>query len=95
MLLEGSGDGGLARGGQAGQPDGQAALLAELIALAAGERRVPGDVAVQPSVVLVSLQRLVMGGTALAGQLALGESRWRGRGVDLRSHGYVCAGVWE
>jgi hypothetical protein len=80
VLLERGGDGGLARGGQAGQPDGEAALLAELIALAAGERRVPGDVAVQPSVVLASLQRLVMGG-------------WRGRGADLRSHGYVCRRV--
>jgi hypothetical protein len=93
VLLERGGDGGLARGGQAGQPDGEAALLAELIALAAGERRVPGDVAVQPSVVLASLQRLVMGGTAMAGQLALGESGWRGRGADLRSHGYVCRRV--
>ena len=45
VLLERSGDGRLARGRQASEPDGEAALLAECVALAAGERRVPGDVA--------------------------------------------------
>lgn len=46
VLLEGGGDGGFARGGQAGEPDGEAALAAELVALVAGEGGVPGDVAV-------------------------------------------------
>lgn len=45
VLLEGCGDGGLARGREAGEPDGQALLAAELVALFARERRVPGDVA--------------------------------------------------
>ena len=45
VLLKRSGDGRLARGGQASEPNGEAALLAECVALAAGERRVPGDVA--------------------------------------------------
>lgn len=45
VLLEGGGDGRLARGAQAGEPDGHAALLAELIALAPREGRVPCDVA--------------------------------------------------
>lgn len=45
VLLEGGGDGGFARGGQAGEPDGEALLLAEGLALGAGEGRVPGDVA--------------------------------------------------
>ena len=47
VLLEGGGDGGLARGGEAGEPEGEAALAAELVALAAGEGRVPGDIAVK------------------------------------------------
>lgn len=46
VLLERGRDGGLARGRQAGQPDGEAALAAELIALAARQGRVPGDVAI-------------------------------------------------
>ncbi len=46
MLLEGGGDGRLARGGQTGEPDGEATLLAELVALGALEGRVPGDVAI-------------------------------------------------
>lgn len=45
VLLEGGGDGRLARGREARQPDGEASLAAELVALAAGEGRVPGDVA--------------------------------------------------
>lgn len=45
MLLEGRGDGGLARGGETREPEGQAALLAELIALSSREGGVPGDVA--------------------------------------------------
>lgn len=46
VLLERSRDGGLARSRQAGEPDGEALLLAEAIALSARQRRVPGDVAV-------------------------------------------------
>lgn len=45
VLLEGGSDGGLARGREAGEPEGQAALTAELIALLAQQRGVPGDVA--------------------------------------------------
>ena len=45
VLLEGRGDGRLARRGEARQPEGDAALAAELGALGAGEGRVPGDVA--------------------------------------------------
>lgn len=45
MLLEGGSDGGLARGGEAGEPDGQALLLAGFVALLAREGGVPGDVA--------------------------------------------------
>ena len=46
MLLERGRDGGLARGGEAGQPEGQAALLAKGGALGAREGGVPGYVAV-------------------------------------------------
>lgn len=46
VLLQGGGDGGLARGGEARQPDCEAALGAQLVALAAGEGGMPGDVAV-------------------------------------------------
>lgn len=45
VLLEGRGHGRLARGREARQPDGQAALLAERVALLAREGGVPGDVA--------------------------------------------------
>lgn len=45
VLFEGCGDGGLARGREARQPDGEATLAARLVALAAREGRVPGDVA--------------------------------------------------
>lgn len=45
MLLEGCGDGGFARGREAGEPDGQALLAAEPVALFAREGRVPGDIA--------------------------------------------------
>lgn len=45
VLLESSGDGRLARSRETGQPDGETSLAAELVALTAGERRVPGDVA--------------------------------------------------
>lgn len=48
VLLEGGGDGGFARGRETGKPEGEAALLAELVALAAREGRVPGDVAIIP-----------------------------------------------
>ena len=46
VLLESGSNGGLAGRGETGEPDGKAALAAELVALAAGEGRVPGDVAV-------------------------------------------------
>lgn len=46
VLLEGGGDGGLAGGGEAGEPEGEALLLAVLAALLASEAGVPGDVAV-------------------------------------------------
>jgi hypothetical protein len=45
MLLESSGNGGLARGRETGQPDGKTALAAGLVALLARQGRVPGDVA--------------------------------------------------
>lgn len=45
VLLEGRGDGRLAGRGEARQPEGDAALAAELGALGAGEGRVPGNVA--------------------------------------------------
>lgn len=45
VLLEGGGDGGFSRGGQAGEPDGEALLLTVGFALGAREGRVPGDVA--------------------------------------------------
>lgn len=46
VLLEGGGDGGLAGGGEAGEPEGEALLLAVLATLLASEAGVPGDVAV-------------------------------------------------
>lgn len=46
VLLERGRNGGFARGRQPRKPDGEAALLAECVTLAAGERRVPGNVAV-------------------------------------------------
>lgn len=49
VLLEGGGDGGLARGAEAREPDGEALLLARGLALGAGEGGVPGDVAVLAS----------------------------------------------
>ena len=45
MLLERGRDGGFAGGGQAREPDCEAALLAERVALGARERGVPGYVA--------------------------------------------------
>lgn len=45
VLLQGGGDGGFARGGEACEPDGEALLFAEGLALGAGEGGVPGDVA--------------------------------------------------
>lgn len=45
MLLEGGCDSRLSRGGEAGEPDGEALLLAVCVALGAGERRMPGDIA--------------------------------------------------
>jgi hypothetical protein len=50
VLLQGRGNGGLARGGEARQPDCEAALGAQLVALAAGEGGMPGDVAVDSGV---------------------------------------------
>lgn len=48
LVLEFHGDGGFARGGEAGQPDGQAVLVAELGALVAGHGGgVVGNVAVE------------------------------------------------
>lgn len=46
MLLESRGDSGLSRGREPGEPKGEAALATELVALAAGEGRVPGDVSI-------------------------------------------------
>ena len=46
VLFKSSRDGGLPRCGETSEPDCEATLLAECVALAAGERRVPGDVAV-------------------------------------------------
>lgn len=45
VLLKCRRDGRLAGRGEAGEPDGEAALLAERVALAARQRRVPCDVA--------------------------------------------------
>lgn len=71
VLLEGGRDGGLARGGKAGEPDGHALLAAELIALLARERRVPCDVAV------------LRGRCVSFLLLAFATSRyWRGRLID-------------
>lgn len=50
MLLERSRDCGFSRCREAGEPDGEAGLLAECVALLAGEGRVPGDVAENLSV---------------------------------------------
>lgn len=50
VLLQRSRNGRLSGRRQAGEPDGGALLLAELVALLAGETRVPGDVAVGGSV---------------------------------------------
>lgn len=50
VLLKGGSDGGLSRGGEASQPDGQTALARELVALTARKRRVPCDVAARKSV---------------------------------------------
>lgn len=47
MLLKRRGDGGLARGRQASEPNRVSLLLSELITLAAGQSSVPGDVAVE------------------------------------------------
>lgn len=44
VLLESCRDGGLARGREAGEPDGETTLAAELVALLARQGRVPGDV---------------------------------------------------
>ena len=53
MLLECCGDGRFTGCGQAGEPDCAALLLAESVALIAGEARVPGDVAGGVSVYVV------------------------------------------
>lgn len=45
VLLEGGGDGGFARGGEAGEPDGEAGLVAESGAFGVREGGVPGYVA--------------------------------------------------
>ena len=52
VLLESYCHGGLAGGGETGEPEGQAALLAELVALFAQERGVPCDVAVEQFIAL-------------------------------------------
>ena len=44
MLLQGRGDRGLARGRETSEPDCEPALSAQLVALVAGERGVPGDI---------------------------------------------------
>jgi hypothetical protein len=44
VLLKGNGNGGLSRGGQAGQPKSKTLLTVVLVALLAGETGVPGDV---------------------------------------------------
>lgn len=44
VLLEGRGDGRLARRRQAREPDGEPPLAAQLVALVPRQRRVPGDV---------------------------------------------------
>lgn len=46
VLLEGNGNGGLARSREPGKPDGAALLLAKVAAFGASEACVPGDVAV-------------------------------------------------
>lgn len=45
MLLESSCDCGFARGGEAGEPEGEAFLLSKALAFAPGEPFVPGDIA--------------------------------------------------
>lgn len=45
MLLERSCDGRLSRSRETGEPDGEAGLLAECVALLTGEGRMPCDVA--------------------------------------------------
>lgn len=47
VLLERGGDGGFARGREACQPDCEAALAAQLVALTAREGGMPSDVAVE------------------------------------------------
>lgn len=71
VLLERGRDGGLAGGRQAGQPDGKAALATELIALAARQGRVPGDVAIdftqyQPIMFMSFSLSLSFGGIVVA-----------------------------
>jgi hypothetical protein len=51
VLLQGRSDGGLARGREPREPDGEATLAAELVALVAREGGMPGDVAVAVVVV--------------------------------------------
>ena len=46
VLLEGCCDGGFTRGGETGEPECEAFLLAEFVALRAGERGMPGNVAI-------------------------------------------------
>lgn len=46
VLLEGNGNGRLARGGETSEPDGGTLLLAEVGTLLTGKTGVPGDVAV-------------------------------------------------
>lgn len=58
VLLESNGNGGLAGGGEASEPDSGTLLLAEISALSAGEACVPGNVAAgdcQVSCVFVEL----------------------------------------
>lgn len=46
VLLEGNGNGRLARGGETSEPDGGTLLLAEVGTLLTGKTGVPGDVAI-------------------------------------------------
>lgn len=53
MLLEGRCDGGFSGGGEAGEPDCEAALFAQSIALVAQEAFVPCDVAVEVLILML------------------------------------------
>ena len=73
VLLERRRDRRLARRREPREPDRVAALAAELLALAAAEGRVPGDVAAagggQPGVALLCLVRVLAGGPGGVGDV--------------------------